>query len=60
MREHTSIEDDWKAIKETISNVAERVLGKTMRQEKKPWYDDDAEQQWKEEMKQKSKQLIIV
>jgi hypothetical protein len=35
-REHTSIED-WKPIKETLSNVAESVLGKSPRQGKKPW-----------------------
>jgi hypothetical protein len=38
-REHTSIEDDWKAIKEIISNVAGSALGKTTRKEKKPWCD---------------------
>jgi hypothetical protein len=40
-REYTSIEDDWKASKETISNVVEIVLGKTTKQEKKPWYDNE-------------------
>jgi hypothetical protein len=40
-REHTDIEDDWKTIKEAISNVAQSVLGKTVRQEKKPWYNDE-------------------
>jgi hypothetical protein len=30
-REHTDTEDEWKTIKETISNAAQSVLGKTMR-----------------------------
>jgi hypothetical protein len=40
-REYTSTENDSKAIKETLSNVAESLLGKTTRQEKKPWYNDE-------------------
>jgi hypothetical protein len=47
-------------MKEKMSNVAESVLGKTTRQEKKPWYDENAEERWKEEMKRESKRLIIV
>jgi hypothetical protein len=43
-REHTSIDDDWKALKETISDVAESVLGKTTRQEKKPGMTMNAEE----------------
>jgi hypothetical protein len=40
-REHIDIEYEWKTIKEAISNAAQSVLGKTVRQEKKPWYDEE-------------------
>jgi SpoVK/Ycf46/Vps4 family AAA+-type ATPase len=48
-KEHISIEDDWKAIKETITNVAESVLCKTTRQENGMMMNVEEEQ--KEETK---------